>query len=109
LYYLSGIYAGQLEAGEDYEKLKPVIGIHFPDYEMFPDNKDFRFRFEMRDVRHPGLRLTDDMTVHISELPKSESGCKDFIRIEGSKNPYIFQKSFNPDSFSTMHMRRIKP
>jgi len=72
LYYLSRIYAGQPDAGEDYEKLKPVIGIHFPDYEMFPDNEDFRFRFEMRDVRHPALSLTDDMTLHIFELPKFE-------------------------------------
>ncbi|OQX26718.1 MAG: hypothetical protein BWK80_08965 [Desulfobacteraceae bacterium IS3] len=51
LYYLSRIYAGQLDSGEDYEKLKPVIGIHFLDYELFPDQDDFRFRFEMRDVR----------------------------------------------------------
>jgi len=72
LYYLSRIYAGQLEAGEDYEKLKPVIGIHFLDYEMFPDSEDFRFRFEMRDIRHPGLSLTDDMSLHIFELPKFE-------------------------------------
>ena len=72
LYYLSRIYAGQLESGEDYEKPKPVIGIHFLDYEMFPDNEDFRFRFEMRDIRHPALSLTDDMSLHIFELPKSE-------------------------------------
>jgi predicted transposase/invertase (TIGR01784 family) len=72
LYYLSRIYAGQLESGEDYEKLKPVIGIHFLDYEMFSDNDDFHFCFEMRDVRHPKLRLTDDMTLHIFELPKFE-------------------------------------
>jgi len=72
LYYLSRIYAGQLDSGEDYEKLKPVIGIHFLDYEMFPGNEDFRFRFEMRDVRHPGLSLTDDMSLHIFELPKFE-------------------------------------
>jgi len=76
LYYLSRIYAGQPDAGEDYEKLKPVIGIHFPDYEMFPDNEDFRFRFEMRDVRHPGLSLTDDMSLYIFELPKFEKMMK---------------------------------
>jgi len=76
LYYLSRIYAGQPDAGEDYEKLKPIIGIHFPDYEMFPDNEDFRFRFEMRDVRHPGLSLTDDMSLYIFELPKFEKMMK---------------------------------
>ena len=76
LYYLSRIYAGQSDSGEDYEKLKPVIGIHFLDYEMFPDNSDFHFRFEMRDIRHPGLSLTDDMSLHIFELPKFEKVMK---------------------------------
>ncbi len=73
LYYLSRIYAGQLDSGEDYEKLKPVIGIHFLDYELFPDQDDFRFRFEMRDVRYPELRLTDDMVLHIFDLAKFEN------------------------------------
>jgi len=73
LYYLSRIYAGQLDSGEDYEKLKPVIGIHFLDYELFPDQDDFRFRFEMRDVRYPGLKLTDDMVLHIFDLAKFEN------------------------------------
>ena len=73
LYYLSRIYAGQLDSGEDYEKLKPVIGIHFLDYELFPDQDDFRFRFEMRDVRYPELRLTDDMVLHIFDLAKFET------------------------------------
>jgi predicted transposase/invertase (TIGR01784 family) len=39
---------------------------------MFPDNEDFHFRFEMRDVRHPKLSLTDDMSLHLFELPKFE-------------------------------------
>jgi predicted transposase/invertase (TIGR01784 family) len=72
LFYLSRIYAGQLESGENYEELKPVIGIHFLDSEMFPGLADFHFLFEMRDVRYPELRLTDDMSLHIFELPKFE-------------------------------------
>jgi predicted transposase/invertase (TIGR01784 family) len=72
LYYLSRIYSAQLQSGEDYEKLKPVTGIHFLDYEMFPDVNNFHFRFEMRDIRYPELTLTDDMSLHIIELSKAE-------------------------------------
>ncbi|QTA93699.1 Rpn family recombination-promoting nuclease/putative transposase [Desulfonema magnum] len=71
LYYLSRMYSEQLQSGQDYEKLRPVIGIHFLDYTEFPDyEKTFHFRFELRDRNHPDLRLTDDMCLHIFELPK---------------------------------------
>jgi predicted transposase/invertase (TIGR01784 family) len=70
LYYVSKLYAGQLNSGENYGELKPVIGIHFLDYEEFSDYDDFHFQFELRDICHPELRLTDDMVIHIFELPK---------------------------------------
>lgn len=74
LYYASKIYAGQLDSGQEYDTLRPVIAIHFLDYEQFPDYKDdFHFCFEMRDIRHPKLKLTDDMAIHIFELPKFEN------------------------------------
>jgi len=76
LYYASRLYAGQLESGEEYSELKPVIGIHFLDYEEFPDYDDFHFCFELRDVRHHKLKLTDDMAIHIFELPKFERKAK---------------------------------
>ncbi|QTA86931.1 Rpn family recombination-promoting nuclease/putative transposase [Desulfonema magnum] len=71
LYYLSRMYSEQLESGEDYETLRPVIGIHFLDYTEFPEyEKTFHFRFELRDRNHPALRLTEDMCLHLFELPK---------------------------------------
>jgi len=66
------MYAGQLDSGQEYGVLKPVIGIHFLGYEIFPENDDFRFRSDLRDVRHPKLSLTDHLTLHIFELPKLE-------------------------------------
>ncbi len=72
LYYASKIYADQLDSGNEYDKLLPVIGIHFLDYEEFPDYSDFHFCFELRDFRHPELILTEDMSIHIFELPKFE-------------------------------------
>jgi len=72
LYYLCRLYSEQLDSGENYEKLKPVIGIHFLDYEQFCGYDDFCFYFEMIDERYPKLRLTKDLSLHIFELPKFE-------------------------------------
>ncbi len=72
VYYLSRLYSGQLGSGEDYGELKPVIGIHFLDYYEFPDHEDFSFCFELRDFRHPELKLTDDIALYIFELRKFE-------------------------------------
>ncbi len=72
VFYMSRLYSGQLESGEDYGELKPAIGIHFLDYYEFPDHEDFRFCFELRDFRYPELRLTDDIALYIFELRKFE-------------------------------------
>jgi len=85
LYYVSKMYADQLNAGDEYSNLKPVIGIHFLDYEQFPDYDDFHFCFQFRDIRHPELALTEDMTLHIFELPvfdKQRHKNKKFAKLE---------------------------
>lgn len=72
LYYLSRMYASQLDSGIQYDRLRPVIGIHFLDYKQFPESSEIHFCFELRDVRCPKLRLTDDLSLHLFELPKFE-------------------------------------
>jgi predicted transposase/invertase (TIGR01784 family) len=70
LYYLCRLYGTQLERGESYGQLTPVIGMHFLDYEHFQTYPDTRFCFELRDVQYPELRLTQDLSLHVFELPK---------------------------------------
>jgi predicted transposase/invertase (TIGR01784 family) len=72
LYYLCRMYGEQLDAGEPYATLHPVIGIHFLDYALFPGGPDFHYHFSLRDIRHPHLALTDDLSLHIFELPGIE-------------------------------------
>ncbi len=72
VYYLCKMYAGQLESGEQYGQLTPVIGVHFLNYDQFPTQPDFHFCFALRDVRYPALRLTEDLSLHLFELPKFE-------------------------------------
>lgn len=71
-YYLCRMYTMQLESGEEYEQLKPVIGIHFLDYEQFPKAADFRFCFEFRDAQDSDIRLTSKLAAYMFELPKFE-------------------------------------
>jgi predicted transposase/invertase (TIGR01784 family) len=100
VYYLSRLYAGQLEAGEQYFQLKPVIGIHFLDDELFSKHPEYHFCFELRDVRYPNLRLTDQFALHMFELPKFERctrpeqwGGDEAMRIQ-YKNPAV-HKAFS--------------
>jgi len=73
LYYLCRMYGDQLESGGNYAKLHPVIGIHFLDYEQFPEHDDdFHYHFYLKDTRYPELSLTDDLSLHIFELPGIE-------------------------------------
>ena len=80
VYYLCKMYGDQLKAGEDYVELHPVVGIHFLDYSPFPDldADEFHYRFAFRDVRYPDLKLNDDLSLHIFDLPAIE-------RIAGEK------------------------
>ncbi|MCP4686672.1 MAG: Rpn family recombination-promoting nuclease/putative transposase [Desulfobacterales bacterium] len=70
LYYLAKLYAGQLKSGDDYELLNPVIGIHFLNYTRFPEFEKSHFSFHFREDGQPELKLEDDMSLHIFELPK---------------------------------------
>ncbi len=72
LFYLCKLYAEQLGSGKNYGELKPVEGIHFLDYEQFPECPDFRYRFVFSDSLHPDIRLTEDIVLHIVELPAFE-------------------------------------
>ena len=83
LFYLCRMYGDQLKSGEDYSELHPVIGIHFLDYTLFPDAPDFHYRFHLRDTRYPHLILTDDLSLHIFELPRIEQ----HMQALGSREP----------------------
>jgi predicted transposase/invertase (TIGR01784 family) len=59
-----------MDAGDKYSSLKPAIGIHFLDYKMYPKQTEYQFCFEFKDCRHPKLELTQDLALHLFELPK---------------------------------------
>jgi predicted transposase/invertase (TIGR01784 family) len=70
--YLSKTMGAQLKAGVDYAKLKPVIGIHLLVYDLFPDQNQALWCFEMRDRINPSVRLGSELQLYIVELAKTD-------------------------------------
>ena len=70
-YYLARTLANQLQGGEDYAELKPVIGIHLMDFELFEQDQAY-WCFELRDRHHSAVVLTQSLQLHLIELPKAD-------------------------------------
>jgi predicted transposase/invertase (TIGR01784 family) len=71
-YYLARTLTGQLKSGEDYQSLKPVIGIHLLDFELFEAPDQALWCFELRDRRQPHITLGNELQLNLIELPKAD-------------------------------------
>ena len=74
-FYLARTLTAQLNSGEHYQSLKPVIGIHLLDFDLFeaPEQKQQAlWCFELRDRKQPGVRLGNELQFNIIELPKAD-------------------------------------
>ncbi|MCB9763305.1 MAG: Rpn family recombination-promoting nuclease/putative transposase [Alphaproteobacteria bacterium] len=69
LYGWSVIYSRQLRKGDAYADLNPVIAIWLVDAALFPHAQGWHHVFQAAD-RHTGLLLSDQMAIHVLELPK---------------------------------------
>ena len=58
LFYACRLYTNQLASGKDYGKLMPVIGIHFLDYDEYPEYDDFHFCFGLI-MKYTGLSRSE--------------------------------------------------
>lgn len=67
-YYASCLYVGQLKEGFRYADLRPSITICVLTQAMFPQCSELHLEFRMREKS--GLTLTDDLQVHLLQLPK---------------------------------------
>jgi len=75
LYYWARLYGGQLQSGEEYETLEPVISICFLDGLLFPETDRFHLPFR---IWEPQTRLTftDHLAIHLFQLPNFTKGSK---------------------------------
>jgi predicted transposase/invertase (TIGR01784 family) len=70
LYYWARTYSQQLKESEDYIKLKTTISIHILGETLFPEIPEYHLKFALREAKHPKLLLTNQLEMHIIELPK---------------------------------------
>lgn len=73
VYYLARGLSEQLQAGQDYESLKPVIGISLLAHDLFSDHPGQAiWRLALRDEQTPAVCFKEALQLHIMELPKAE-------------------------------------
>jgi predicted transposase/invertase (TIGR01784 family) len=73
LFYWATIYASQLDRGEQYETLRPVVCINLLDFAFFDELPGNHHWFEIRNGRDPTYLLTEDLGLHFVELPRPPS------------------------------------
>lgn len=73
LFYWSRIYASQMQEGEDYKVLRPVISINLLNFTLIEDNERFHNMFQLREKNDPSILLTDHLLIHFLEMPKFNS------------------------------------
>ena len=71
-YYLARTYGQQLLAGDGYQSLKPAIGIHLLDFNLFDDPGTATWSFKLRDALKPEISFTDALQLDVIELPKAD-------------------------------------
>jgi len=69
LYYWGRLRSQQLQEGEPYSDLHATILIAIVNGRIFPQDTGYHLCFELRDRNH-SLLFTDDLELHILELPK---------------------------------------
>ncbi len=98
LYYWARLYGSQLEEGEKYKALKPVICINIVTFEIFDNQDKIHSCFVPKKINSNEI-LTDQMAIDCLELSKIKveslnDGCKlnkwlYFIKNEGGDDPML--------------------
>ena len=69
LYNVAKAYSLQLQRGQGYSRLRPVIGLTITDFVLFPERDRFLSHYQLLD-RDDGLPYGDDIELVFVELPK---------------------------------------
>ncbi len=76
LFYISRMYAEQIEKGQKYDTLQKCVSISILDFILFDKETEYYSRFHiLEDTRH--FPYTDKMEFHVIELPKLSKGLQD--------------------------------
>ncbi|MBI2389795.1 MAG: Rpn family recombination-promoting nuclease/putative transposase [Deltaproteobacteria bacterium] len=79
LYHWARLYSGRLRRGDDYARLEPVVCVVFLDARS--SSRRFHSMYQVREV-HDHAVLSDDLAVHVIELPRLEQAPSEGEHIE---------------------------
>ncbi|MBN2443826.1 MAG: PD-(D/E)XK nuclease family transposase [Spirochaetales bacterium] len=77
LFYWAKQYANQLEKGQDYALLKPVICINLVDGTLFPGIEKLHTCYVISEKDNPGFVLSDHLIIHFLEMEKASGKMKE--------------------------------
>ncbi len=110
LYTWSRIYHSQIQDGDSYQKLKPVISIWLLNGNLFENVEAYHLPFSLYNQTHQVV-LSDHISIHLLQLPKWES--KESITTEKDRWIYLFKEGKNvdldnpPETLNTEEMRQV--
>ena len=93
LYTWSSIYHSQINKGDNFSELKPVISIWILNENLFDDVDDFHLPFVLYNQKNK-LVFSEDMAVHLLQLPKWQS---QEVKTEKERWIYLFKEGKNVD------------
>jgi predicted transposase/invertase (TIGR01784 family) len=70
VFYLTKLHQQQLREGEPYGDLAPSYSISFLNHVLVAERSRWHWRFQLRDPREPDVLFSDQLELHIVELPK---------------------------------------
>jgi len=109
LFTWSSIYHSQMQEGDDYRKLNPVISIWILNENLFAETETYHLDFSLFDKKN-GLSLTDHLSIHVLQLRNWRSDRN--ITNEKERWLYMFKEGKNadtenpPDPLDTEEMRQ---
>ncbi len=84
VYTWADLYQGQLQRGEDFRELRPLLSIWVLGERLLPDAA-WHHRFQLRD-EHFGVTLSDHLDIHTVELSKWSGGVEPLA----SEPPWLY-------------------
>ena len=82
-YYIAKLHSSQLTTGDEYEKIAQTVAIHIVDFELEKGDKNIHNCYHLYSENNKTLCLTDDLEVHVLELPKLRNNHKIDKRLFG--------------------------
>ena len=77
------MHSSQLTTGDEYEKIAQTVAIHIVDFELEKGDKNIHNCYHLYSENNKTLCLTDDLEVHVLELPKLRNNHKIDKRLFG--------------------------